>query len=168
MTTMAERNQIDLHRSLRPGDAEAIGELHRRVYVPEYGMNDVFVERVAEGVREAVARGWPDAGGGVWLVEHDGELSGCLGLTYEGAACGRLRWFVLDQSLRGRGLGRQLVGELLGAARSQGFRRLELETFSALTAAARIYRSVGFRRTWERPRSDWGAPIVYQHYALLL
>jgi GNAT superfamily N-acetyltransferase len=168
MTTMAEPKQVDVHRSLRPGDAEAIRELHRRVYVPEYGMNDEFVQRVGEGVEEAVAQGWPEAGGGVWIVEHDAAVRGCLGLTDQGDGQGRLRWFVLEETLRGRGLGRQLVSELLATARSQGFRRLELETFSALTEAARLYRSVGFRLTWERPRSDWGAPIVYQHYALQL
>ena len=165
---MAETNQLNVHRSLRLGDAEAIRELHRRVYVPEYGMNDEFVRRVGEGIDEAVAQGWPEAGGGVWIVEHDGAVRGCLGLTDQGDGLGRLRWFVLEQSLRRRGLGRQLVSELLATARAQRLRRLELETFSALTEAARLYRSVGFRLTWERPRSDWGVPIVYQHYALEL
>jgi GNAT superfamily N-acetyltransferase len=169
MTTMAEREQLfEVHRSLRPGDAEAIGELHRRVYVPEYGMNEVFVQRVAEGVEEAVARGWPRAGGGVWIVELEGVVRGALALTDEGDGRGRLRWFVLEEALRGRGLGRQLVDELLATARSQGMRRLELETFGALSTAAVIYRSVGFTLTWERPREDWGPPIVYQHYALTL
>jgi ribosomal protein S18 acetylase RimI-like enzyme len=168
MTTMAKPEQIEVHRWLRPGDAAAIAELHRRVYIPEYGLNDVFVQRVAEGVDEAVARGWPEAGGAVWIVEHEGAVQGSLALTAEDGGRGRLRWFVLLGALRGRGLGRELVAELLASARAQGFTHLELETFSALTAAARIYRSVGFRLTWERPRTDWGAPIVYQHYTLAL
>jgi GNAT superfamily N-acetyltransferase len=169
MTTMTEHNQrLDVHRTLRLGDAAAIAELHRRVYIPEFGLNDVFVERVAEGVNAAVADGWPDIGGGVWIVEHEGMVRGSLGLTSEGDGRGRLRWFVLENALRGRGLGRELVAELLATARAQGMSRLELETFSALTTAASIYRSVGFRLTWERPRTDWGAPIVYQHYALTL
>jgi GNAT superfamily N-acetyltransferase len=75
---------------------------------------------------------------------------------------------VLEEALRGRGLGRQLVDELIASARAEGFRRLELETFSALSTAARIYLSAGFALQWERPRSDWGPPIVYQHYALEL
>ena len=131
-------------------------------------MNDEFVDRVAVGVNEAVAAGWPDLTGAVWLVERAGAVCGSLALTDEGDGFGRLRWFVLEPSLRGRGLGNSLVAELVARARADGYQRLELETFSALTVAARIYRAVGFRLTWERERHDWGAPIVYQQYQLEL
>jgi GNAT superfamily N-acetyltransferase len=157
-----------IRRTLSDGDARGIAELHRRVYMPEYGMNDEFVARVAAGVDAAVGAGWPEAGGGVWLIDRGGELSGCLALTDEGDGLGRLRWFVLEAELRGRGLGRSLVEELLATARAQGFARLELETFSALTSAARIYRDAGFQLSWEQERFDWGPPILYQHYALEL
>ena len=66
------------------------------------------------------------------------------------------------------GSARSLVSELIARAREQGFERLELETFSALGAAARIYRDAGFRVTWESERADWGRPIAYQHYRLEL
>jgi GNAT superfamily N-acetyltransferase len=170
MTATARRNdQIVIRQTLRGDDAAGIAELHRRVYTPEYGMNDVFVARVADGVLDAVAAGWPEAGGGVWLIDGaDGCLDGCLALTDEGKGLGRLRWFVLAPALRGRGLARCLVSDLLACARSQGFERIELETFSALGAAARIYREVGFALTWERERTDWGPPITYQHYRLEL
>jgi hypothetical protein len=46
--------------------------------------------------------------------------------------------------------------------------RLALDTFSALTAAAHVYRSVGFRVITEREREDWGPTITYQHYELRL
>jgi RimJ/RimL family protein N-acetyltransferase len=161
-------DDVVIRRTLRDRDLAAIAELHRRVYVPEYGMNEQFVGGVAEGLREARARGWPQHGGGVWLLERDGELHGSLALTDEGAGRGRVRWFVLDPLLRGRGFGATLVGELLAAARRDRLRKLELETFSALSVAARIYRDAGFRLIWERERSDWGAPVVYQGYELEL
>ena len=37
-----------------------------------------------------------------------------------------------------------------------------------LTVAARIYTSSGFRVVWERERTDWGPPAVYQGYELTL
>ncbi len=151
---------------MRPGDAAAIGELHRRVYVPEYGLNDMFVAAVTAGVERAVAARWPERGGGVWLVEQDGVVRGSLGLTDAGEGLGHVRWFALEPELRGLGLGRQLIGELLDLAREQGLRRLELGTFSALTTAARIYRGFGFRLTAEHQRTDWGAPLTFQYYAL--
>jgi ribosomal protein S18 acetylase RimI-like enzyme len=150
------------------GDADAIVELHRRVYVPEYGMNETFLASVGTGVARAVACGWPRASGAVWLVERSGRLMGSLALTDEDDGSGRVRWFALDRALRGRGLGRRLVDELLATARAAGLERLQLETYSALGAAARIYRDAGFSVVWERRREDWGTAVVYQGYELQL
>src|SRR5215470_14795709 len=157
---------IVIRRTLRDGDAEAIAELHRRVYASEYGLNERFVESVHGGVESARSSGWPERGGAVWLVDGDDELLGALGLTDEGEGAGRLRWLVLDRTLRGRGLARSLVTELIGEARAAGMRNLSLTTYSELTAAARIYRDAGFRVEWERVRDDWGPTITYQGYTL--
>jgi GNAT superfamily N-acetyltransferase len=150
---MAPVSALVIHRQLQPADRRAIAELHRAVYVPEFGLNDVFVRGVADGVEAAVASGWPERSGAVWLIGESERLTGCLALTDEGAV-GRVRWFVLAPELRGQGVGRRLMGELLDEARRAGHSKLELERFSALTAAARIYRSAGFRVTWERIRAE--------------
>ena len=136
------------------------------MYASEYGLNDQFVEGVRRGLQAAVAKGWPQRSGAVWLVDGDVTLLGALGLTDEGEGVGRVRWLVLDAALRGRGLGRSLVGELLAEARDAGLRELTLETYSDLTAAARIYRDAGFQVQWERVHEDWGPPVTFQGYAL--
>ena len=161
--------EITIRRELRDGDGRRIAELHRRIYGPEFERDENFVAAVSAGVERAIVGGWPTRdGGGVWLAEADKELLGCLALTGEGAGVGRVRWFVLDPALRGHGLGRVLVEDLIVHARATGMSRLELETFSALTVAARIYRHAGFRLVWERNRSDWGPTISYQGYELEL
>ena len=66
--------------------------------------------------------------------------------------------------MRGGGLGRQLLAELMDTARGAGMRRLELETFSDLRAAGHLYRSAGFEVVSARERDDWGPTISYQHY----
>ena len=157
-----------IRRRLRDGDAAAIVDLHRRVYSVEYGMNDAFVAGVRRTVEEATFLGWPERRGAVWLVEREGEVQGSLALTHEGDGVGRVRLFVLDPALRGRGLGATLLGELLLRARADGLRKLKLETFSGLTVAARLYRAAGFAVVWERERLDWGPPITYQRYELEL
>jgi GNAT superfamily N-acetyltransferase len=138
------------------------------VYAGEYGLNEAFVESVQRGLDAAVARGWPQQSGAVWLPERGATLLGALGLTDEGDGLGRVRWFVLDPELRGRGLGRLLVEQLLDEARAAGLRRLELATFSRLTAAARIYRDAGFRVVSERDRDDLGPVVTFQEYSLEL
>ena len=159
-------NDITIRRRLRDCDADAIADLHRRVYASEYGLDERFVESVRRGLEAAVSNGWPHRGGGVWLVDGDDRLLGALGLTNEGDGAGRLRWLVLDPALRGRGLARSLVAELIEEARAANLRTLTLETYADLTAAAKIYRAAGFRVEWERVRDDWGPTITYQGYRL--
>ena len=161
------RPTYGIRRELRPGDAEAIVAMHERLYPVEHQRNEVFVAQVAESVANAVARGWPE-GGGVWIVERDGKMAGSVALTDEGDGIGKLRWVLVSPDLRGAGIGRRLVGEAVDRARELGMRRLELDTFSALRAAARIYRDVGFRVVGARERSDWGPTITYQTYELEL
>ena len=161
-------NDISIRRDLRDGDADAIAELHRRVYGSEYGLNERFVDGVRRGVEAAMRSGWPQRSGAAWLVDGDAGLRGALGLTEEGGGLGKVRWFVLDPSLRGRGLGRELIAELLHEARAAGLQTLVLETFSGLTAAAHIYRAAGFHVTWERPLEEWGPAVTFQQYELTL
>ena len=158
-----------IRRELRPGDLDAIVALHARLYPPEYGVGSEFVDHVAARVEEAVAAGFPRQRDGVWIVERDGELAGSLVLTDEGDGTGYVRWYLLDPTLRGRGLGRRLVGELIEHASALGYRRLRLETFSDLQAAAAIYRDAGFRVIAAETGPRWGRrEITYQHYELEL
>jgi len=167
MTAAAQ--DVVVRRTLRPGDAQGIADLHDRVYRDEYGLDGRFRASVARGLDEAVAAGWPDRSGAVWLIDgEDGELRASLGLTVIDEEIGQVRWFVLAPELRGRRLGRTLVAELVEEARAAGMRRLILETFSSLTAAAHIYRGVGFRVVSEQRTDWWGPEITYQRYELEL
>jgi GNAT superfamily N-acetyltransferase len=157
---------ISIRRTMDDADADAIVALHERVYGPEYDRNDEFIAAVARTVVDARAAGWPDRGGAVWLLDSAGEVAGSLGLTDEGGGIGQVRWFVFAPEVRGHGHGRVLLAELLDVARVAGMRRLELDTFSELTTAARMYRGVGFKVVRAEPRDDWGPTITYQHYEL--
>ena len=156
-----------VRRELRPGDLGAIIAHHGAVYAREYGVDSTFEAMVAEGVAAAGKRGFPRPGEGIWIVELDGRHAGSLAVTDEGGGLAMLRWFVLDPELRGQGLGRRLVAELLEQARDSGYERIALETFSDLRAAAHLYRSFGFETLWAQTGPRWGREeIVYQRYEL--
>ena len=76
--------------------------------------------------------------------------------------------FVVAPDARGHGLGRVLRDALLAHARAGGYARLELETFSALRAAAHLYRSVGFERRSAAASDRWGPEILVERYELAL
>jgi GNAT superfamily N-acetyltransferase len=158
-----------IRRVLRPGDLGEIIAHHGRLYGAEYGVDPTFESHVAASVAAAGKRGFPRQGEGIWIVERDGAHLGSIALTDEGDGSATVRWFVLDASLRGRGLGRGLVSEVLALADAAGYERVGLETFSELTAAAHIYRSNGFELQWEQTGPRWGREqITYQRYELVL
>jgi len=160
------RTAPTIRRELRPGDLGRIIAHHGAVYCPEYGVDSTFEAHVGASVAAAGKRGFPRAGEGIWIVELDGRHAGSLALTDEGER-GCVRWFVLAPQLRGQGLGRRLLGELVGEAEAAGYEGLYLETFGDLRAAAHIYRSHGFELTKAETGPRWGRPdITYQHYEL--
>jgi ribosomal protein S18 acetylase RimI-like enzyme len=155
-----------VRRDLRPGDLGAIAAHHGAVYCPEYGVDSTFEAGVAATVGAAGKRGFPGPREGLWIVEIDGRHAGSVALTDEGDT-GWVRWVVLDPELRGRGLGRRMLGELVAEAEAAGYEGLALETFSELRAAASLYRLHGFEVTWEQTGPRWGREeLTYQHYEL--
>jgi GNAT superfamily N-acetyltransferase len=156
-----------IRRDLWPGDLGAIVKLHGTIYGPEYGVDSRFEGHVAASVAQAAVRGFPTKREAIWLVEGVGGIMGSLGLTDEGDGEGMVRWFVLHPSVRGHGLGRRLIAELMEKAERVGYSRLALETFSELQVAAHIYRSHGFEVVWSETGPRWGREeITYQRYEL--
>jgi GNAT superfamily N-acetyltransferase len=100
------------------------------------------------------------------VAEADGERGGAVILSDEGTGLSRLRIFVVRPEYRGADVGRRLLEALLARARAAGYRRIELDTFSELQAAAHLYRRAAFRRTDSERRRIWGREIEMKHYEL--
>ena len=160
---------VVVRSALRPGDLGAIVAHHGRLYSNEYGVDSTFEAFVASAVARAGIRGFPSDREEIRIVEFDRKHVGSIALTDEGDESAAIRWFVLDRELRGRGLGRRLLRDLLTRAGELGYRRVWLETFGDLRAAAHLYREQGFEVTSADTAPRWGRDaITYQRYELEL
>jgi len=162
----------------RPGDLGRVLELHGRLYAEEFGYDEDFESHVASGLagfaaalsRRRERPSLPEPGW-LWIAEDDinddlrPEAVGMVGLTVEGDGVGQVRWFLVAPHARG-GLGRMLLTTLLVQARSAGLTHLRLWTVDGLDAAARLYTSLGFRRTEEAPGHRFGQDLVEVRYDL--
>ena len=158
-----------IRRELRAGDLGMIVAHHGRVYGEEYGVDSTFEGHVAATVARAAARGFPSRREAICLVEVEGEHAGSLALTDEGNGEASIRWFALSPEVRGHGLGRRLLGEMLARAAEAGYARVRLETFSELEAAAHLYHDHGFELVSADTAPRWGRErITYQRYELEL
>jgi GNAT superfamily N-acetyltransferase len=162
-------DEVNIRRDLRAGDLGKIVAHHGRQYAAEYGVDSTFEAMVAASVARAGSRGFPGPREGLWLVELEGELYGSMAYTDEGDGTAMVRWVLLDPALRGRGLARRILDELLAEVESHGFSRVCLETFSDLRVAAHLYLSRGFEVVSAEIGPRWGrAEITYQRYELEL
>jgi GNAT superfamily N-acetyltransferase len=123
---------------------------------------------VATQLAELRRGGFPGPRTGLWLAERDGEVVGSIALFEENLRLGRLGDLVLLPEARGTGAGRRLVETVLEAARAAGYERLQLFTFSDLTAAGSLYRSVGFELASSEDVVRWGRRMDWQRYELAL
>ena len=96
----------------------------------ERGFDATFEAYVAAPLAEFVKRGSERER--VWLAEQDGRLVGSIAIVAASAALAQLRWFLLDPSVRGQGLGRRLMEEAIGFARHAGYAGVTLWTVSTL------------------------------------
>jgi GNAT superfamily N-acetyltransferase len=160
--------RVSIRRGSSSKDVNTIVRLHRDVYENEYGLDRSFARDVATRLAELRRGGWPGEREGLWIAEADGRAVGSITLNNQGGGLGRLGHLVLAPEARGTGAGRRLVEQVLKAARAAGYERLELGTFSDLTAAGSLYRSVGFEAVSTEHSVRWGREMEWQVYELAL
>lgn len=93
------------------------------------------------------------------VMQVQGEVVGYAGL-FRTLDEGNITNIVLEESCRGRGLGRELTEALLEEGRKCGMRAFTLEVRVSNKAAIQMYESMGFvqegvrRRFYEKPEED--------------
>jgi GNAT superfamily N-acetyltransferase len=156
---------IAIRHELRPGDLGRVVTLHAVVYGREHGWGTRFEAYVAETIGRFGAGGAVDR---LWLAEREGRLVGCIGIVDAPDSAAQLRWFLVDASARGVGLGRRLLELALAHCRSCGRERVFLLTAPGLEAAARRYRAAGFELVARTTVPGHGHVGVEERYELVL
>ena len=158
---------------IRSGDsANDVNDLVRvngEVFEREYALSPAFASDMAVQLAELRRSGWPGRRGeGLWMADLDGSVVGGVTLRDLGGGLARLGHLALQPAARGSGAGRRLVESVLDAARSAGYERLELFTFSALTEARELYRRIGFQMTSSEHTVRWGREMDWERWELSL
>lgn len=156
---------IEIVEGYRPGLIARITEMHALYYAREHGLGRRFESLVAGGLADFCGR-LDNRRNAIWTADAKGRIVGSLAIDGEdlGAGIAHLRWFILDDGLRGGGVGKRLLDVALAFADERGFAETHLSTFAGLDAARHLYESRGFVLTEQHAGTHWGKELVEQSF----
>jgi len=96
----------------------------------------------------------------LYVWDQDGAVMGCLqltfipGMSYRGSWIAKVEGVRVDRSLRGTGVGEQMMQAVIAKARARGCKQLQLTTNKQRVDAQRFYKRLGFEASHEGMKLD--------------
>ena len=143
-------------RPYRRSDLDAVVEAQDRIYRHEFGWNGDY----ADFARRMLEAWQPEPGREFgWVAQRDGKVVGSIFL-FDADGVAQIRQLYVGPEARGHGLGRELVGRFIAAARRAGYARARLWTQQSLGAARRLYADFDFHIVSTREHRMFGADLT--------
>ncbi len=163
--TDAQATTIEIVEGYQTGLIADITQMHARYYARTAGFGRTFEALVAGGLADFVPR-LDHPRNSIWLARRGKQICGSIAIDGEdmGDDIAHLRWFILEDGIRGAGLGRKLLSAALAFVDAQGFRETHLTTISGLSAARHLYEAHGFTLVEEKLGCHWGAEATEQRF----
>ncbi len=157
------RIEDNIHQGYHSGCIGDIVSLHARYYAQASGFGLFFEARVASELSSFV-QNLPSPNKGLWLYIENGKTLASIAIDGDiSSGIAHLRWFIVDESLRGTGVGRHLLSIALGFV-DQRFKETYLWTFNGLDVARHLYESFGFQLVEEAEGEQWGGRVTEQKF----
>lgn len=153
-------------RDLAIGDAGWLIQRHAELYAADQNFDISFEALVAEILAEYI-RARDPMHERAWIAVCGETRLGSVFCT-RGAEpkLARLRMLLLEPEARGLGLGKRLLDECIGFARSAGYERMMLWTHASHREACMLYEKRGFVKTNVKPSCMFGVELVELTYEL--
>jgi GNAT superfamily N-acetyltransferase len=154
-------------RGYVPGAIGRVAELHATYYSRHWNFGLFFEAKVATELSQFLSR-YDETRDGFWTACRGDRVEGSITMDgikadTEGA---HLRWFILSDAMRGKGLGNRLMEAAMAFCRQKAYGRVYLWTFSGLDPARHLYEKFGFRLDQQHEGTQWGTTVVEQKFIL--
>jgi len=132
-------------RAIKASDNEELAALLRSILI-EMGVPKVGTAYADEAL-DCMYETYDEDQAEYFVIEEDGKLLGGAGIAalanYDGPVC-ELQKMYISASLRGKGIGKQLMDVCLDFAKTSGFEQVYIETMPYMEAAQKLYKKSGF------------------------
>jgi putative acetyltransferase len=142
------RRRAQQQLTLRPIEKQDDPEVARiiRTVMPEFGADGPGFA-IHDPEVGSMSESYASPRSGFYVLERNGRLVGCGGFAPlaggDPEVCEVRKMYFLPE-VRGLGMGRRLLLEILEQAKKKKFKRCYLETLKTMAQARRLYESVGF------------------------
>lgn len=158
-------SEIKITKGYIPGSLGRTTELHSAYYHGLCGFGLFFESRVAVELSEFLKR-YDESRDGFWTVSIDGRIEGSIAIDgiHAKSKGAHLRWFIISDALRGKGVGNRLIDTAVSFCQSKGYEKIYLWTFEGLAAARHLYEKAGFKLVEEHHGTQWGTEVNEQRF----
>lgn len=155
---------------LRPhhiGDVAHVVARQARLYADEFGWDGSY-EALAAEIGGQFLQEFNPATEGCWIAERDGRVIGSVFVVDAGQGVAQLRLLYVEPEVRGLGVGKLLVDQVVRFARDKRYGKIRLWTQTSLVAARKLYAAAGFTLTESKPHHSFGKDLVGEYWELKL
>lgn len=160
-------SDVEIARGYIPGSIGRVAELHGTYYQKHQGFGLFFEAKVATELAAFLGR-YDEKRDGFWTASLEGRIEGSItidGIHAEGEGA-HLRWFIMSDALRGKGVGNRLINAAIDFCRNKRYERVYLWTFEGLDAARHLYEKTGFRLVEQHRGTQWGTEVNEQRFEM--
>lgn len=157
--------EITIKQGYSPTLLGRVVQMHAAFYSANYGFGQVFESKVAREMAEFLSR-LENPINAVWSAWSGDEIVGSVSIDSEdlGDGIAHLRWFIVDDGVRGSGAGQKLLSAAMVFVDQQGLEETHLLTFKGLDAARRLYERERFMLAEEQAGKQWGTRVIEQKF----
>ncbi len=161
-------SDVKITKGYIPGAIGRVAELNGSYYHKHWGFGLIFEAMVATDLSAFLKR-YDETRDGFWTALLDGRIEGHItidGIHAESTGA-HLRYFIVSDVLRGKGVGSRLIDSAIDFCRNSGHKGAYLWTFEGLDAARHLYEKSGFKLVEQLRGSRWGVEVNEQRFDLL-
>jgi RimJ/RimL family protein N-acetyltransferase len=159
-------SNIEIRSNIKPGDIGSIIKMHGEYYSKKNGFDETFEPYVAIPLAEFVLRKKENEK--IWIVEKDKEIKGCIAIVDHGERTAQLRWYILDESIQGQGIGKELIKKALCYSKEMKYQKVILWTIDEQEKAIKVYKKNGFILKEEKKHHLWSKEVNEQCYEIII